>query len=158
MGFDKSNANVLSAILDSLFNPEEVEITITGSKFTLNHSEYIPFSSIGWYDSAVDNFNYGLSNSLFELLDIQSDSTVFNTASFVSLLLIVIAAHIWVGITYKLFFMVDLEGKWWLLRLSKWTASKSFALLTFGYYIRTMLEMNQYLLVSSFMRSQNLTL
>ena len=94
MGFDKSNANVLSAILDLLFNPEEVEITITGSNFTLNHSEYIPFSSIGWYDSTVDNFNYGLSNSLFELLEIQSDSTVFNTASFVSLLLIVIAAHI----------------------------------------------------------------
>ena len=45
---------------------------------------------------------------------------------------------------------METTGKWsWPLKVVKWILNKSFNILTFGYYIRYILEMNQLILISS---------
>ena len=56
--------------------------------------------------------------------------------------------HLWIIWNYTIIVRkCKSNGKW--ARASKWIITKSFNFLTFSYYIRTILEMNQYLLVSS---------
>ena len=59
-----------------------------------------------------------------------------------------ILLHLWTTCIQKIIVSkCKSDGKW--SRASKWVITKAFNFLTFSYYIRTLLEMNQYLLVSS---------
>ena len=136
--------------LTRAFIPNSVELVIVGFKFTLNPAGYIPFKRVKTYGSAIDNFNYELSNSLLEPLEINSDSTVFNTYSFFTTLALLIPVHLFVFILYSCWGRREVRNRWlWWKKVFKWIITKSFTILTFGYYIKSIIEMNQYFLVSS---------
>ena len=123
---------------------------ITGLKITLNPPLYFHFSKITLYSSIIDNFNFELSNYSLSYIGINSDSSISNTASFFIMMLILFAINVVVLILYKLFakYQIDLTGCWFAKSV-KWIVDKLYNLLTFSYYIRTALEMNQYLLICS---------
>ena len=97
-----------------------------------------------------DCFDFGLSNSLLEPFGIKSDSSVYNWSSFVCIM-----------IMCNLFYLILL----WLKccsstsqaneNTSRWNKivtlliKKAYEFFTFSYYIRALIEMNQFILVSS---------
>ena len=137
-------------LLTRVYIPEEIQITITGFKFTLNPFEYIPLEKIQFYRSSFGDFNFNLSNSSLDLLEIKSDSSLYNTYSFFNTLILIMLAHFWVFVWYKLlgYLYQDSSDSLWK-KLIKWPIAKLYIMLTFGYYIRGLLEMNQYFLISS---------
>ena len=64
------------------FIPTNVKDVINGLTIAINPSNYILFENIRFYSTIVEYFDYNLSNSLFEEIDIQSDNIIFNMNSF----------------------------------------------------------------------------
>ena len=132
------------------FIPNDVKTVIKGSKFTLNISEYIPFKQIRLYESFISMFGYKLNDSQLNLLDLNSDSTTYNILSLTILIFAISLFHSLVFILYKLCFNNSSERRnSWLTKTSNWIVNKTFKILTFGLYIRIILEMTQLLLIVS---------
>ena len=137
-------------LLIRVYIPEEVQIEITGSSFALNYPNYLSFKSINYYNNIFENFNYGLSNQLFSSVGIKSDSTIYNTYSFFTLLILMAIFHISIYFLLLVLSKCRADWKWFrLIKIFKWAVNKLLIIMTFGYYIRTILEMIQYLLIST---------
>ena len=137
-------------ILTRAFIPDEILAEITGSSFALNPTMYIPFKRIGIYRTFIENFNFGLSNSLLDPLGFKSDSIVYNNASSFILILIVSMTHLAIYLLNKLLLNCRTDGRWsWLIKIIVRIVKKIYEVLTFGYYIRFALELNQIVLISS---------
>ena len=137
-------------LLTRAYIPDDVKLVITGLKFALNLPFYFSFSKISTYNSIIDNFNFELSNYSLSYVGVSSDSSVYNIAPFIATLLIVIVLHLLVIIFMKLFTVCSADWVWyWLVKIMKWITEKLYNILTFGYYIRAALEINQYLLICS---------
>ena len=140
-------------LLTRAFIPNDIQTVITGSAFSLNPSSYILMSFNLLYlnlFNLFDCFDFGLSNSLLEPFGIKSDSSVYNWSSFVCIM-----------IMCNLFYLILL----WLKccsstsqaneNTSRWNKivtlliKKAYEFFTFSYYIRALIEMNQFILVSS---------
>ena len=136
-------------LLTRSFIPHEIEVTITGQGFAINPSDYIPFKSIGSSERYIDKFKFDLSNSQLETFGIESDSTLFNFYSTIISLLAGAAIHIFLYIFSKIVLKLR-PNKWsWFVKILKWIVVKVLNIMTFGFYIRTLLETNQLLLISS---------
>ena len=137
-------------LLTRAYIPDDVKLVITGLEFTLNLSGYFPFSLIPSYNSALDNFNFVLSNNSLSYVGLNSDSSVYNSAPFLITMLILIVFHIFILVLSMLFAKCRTDGKWaWFVKIIKWIILKIYCLLTFSYYIRAVLGMSQYLLICS---------
>ena len=137
-------------ILTRAFIPDDVITIITGSSFALNPTMYIPFKRIGIYKSIIENFNFGLSNQLLDPLGFKSDSIVYSNASSFILILIVLTLHSFIYLFSKLLSRWKSDGAWsWLIKITIRIVKKFYEILTYGYYIRFLLELNQMLLISS---------
>ena len=137
-------------ILTRAFIPDEILTEITGSSFALNPTMYIPFKRIGIYRTFIENFNFGLSNSLLDPLGFKSDSIVYSNASSFILILIVSMTHLAIFLLNKLLLNWRADGTWsWLIKIIVRIVKKIYEVLTFGYYIRFALELNQITLISS---------
>ena len=137
-------------LLTRAYIPDDVKLIIVGLKFLLNLPLYFSFNRISVFNYIFDNFNFELSNYSLSYVEVNSDSSISNTASLFIMMLIVFAINFVVLILYKLFvkYQIDLTGGWFA-KTVKWIVDKLYNLLTFNYYIRTALEMNQYLLICS---------
>ena len=137
-------------LLTRAYIPDDVKLVITGLKFALNPPSYFSFSSITAYNSALNNFNFELSNNSLSEIGVNSDSSVYNITPFIVTMLAMLAVHLLVLILNKLLAKCRTDWRWgWLIKFMKWVTSKLFNFLTFGYYIRVVLEMNQFLLICS---------
>ena len=137
-------------LLTRAYIPDDVKLVITGFKFALNPPYYFSFSSITAYNSALSNFNFELSNSSLSYGGVNSDSSLYNISPFIVTMLAMLAVHLVVLILNKLLAKCRTDWKWgWLVKFVKWVTEKLFNFLTFGYYIRVVLEMNQFLLICS---------
>ena len=141
----------LLLLITGAFIPIDVIKVITGVNYLINPFRFIPFEKVILFSPLTDNFNFPLSNSMYEPLKIESDSTIYNTFSFFICLLIAGTIHLLVAILEKKFIRKwNPEGKWSkLIKATQTISTKLFNYLTFGYYIRLVIEVNQYLLVSS---------
>ena len=136
--------------LTRAFIPLNVQNVITGLKFSLSIGIYYNILSINLKDSAFGVFNFALSDQVFELLDIKSDSSIFNIIPIIILFLCMIPIHLLVSLIYKMTPTGESEGRCkWIKGKAVKLIKKLFVLLTFGWYIRYILETNQYILVSS---------
>ena len=145
--------------LTRAFIPFDVQNVITGSKFTLNIAPYFNFQDIGLFSSTIGKFEYSLSNRTLELLNIKSDSSIFNISPIIILILIIIPFHLLVLLVYKLMPTDEPQGRWKLVKLlSVKVINKLFIIFTFGVYIRYLLQVNQYILISSVYETYNFDL
>ena len=68
-------------LLTRAYIPNNVVETITGWRFALYFPSYISFNKISTYNSIMNNFNYDLSNPMFEYVGLESDSSVYKINS-----------------------------------------------------------------------------
>ena len=136
--------------LTRAFIPDDVLEVINGSKFIVNPFTKIPFENYGIYKSSFSNFNFKLDNSNLEALEIVSNSSIYNIRSF-------IVANVFIGLMHFLIYLIHKwaskwrnNGRWsGVFRIIKYIFQKSLNFLTFGYYIRAILELNQFILIST---------
>ena len=137
-------------LITRAFIPKDVQKVITGLSFTLNPFRYIPFDVIDFYSRFVGKFDFKLSNILFDPVLIDSDSTIYNTFCFFTTLAIIMAFHLFLLVLQKLSQKCNSDEnsyKW--VKITKYVVNRAFTIMTFGYYIRAVIEMSQYLLISS---------
>ena len=116
----------------------------------LNVASYIGISYISFFNSTIGAFDFNLSNQSLELLNIKSNSSIFNLFSIVILALAMIPFHLIVALIYKLTQNNESEGCCkYFKAIAKKIMNKLFIILTFGWYIRYILETNQYILIST---------
>ena len=136
--------------LTRAFIPLDVEQVIQGEKIVINFPRFIGFQSVDWYQSLMDKFDFGLTDSRYQLLDINSDSIILNTSPVFLVIALTIPLHLWIFLISKWPFPISSENKWfWVISKIKLIITKIFLTMTLGWYIRYILEMNQYILISS---------
>ena len=137
-------------LITGAYIPSDIKTVITGAKFAIFPIKYIPFDKISVYNNIIGDFDFELSFSDLEAFQIDSDSSVFNILSFVISFLPIIILHLWWYVAVRWITNREARGrrKCWK-SIIKYLVNKLYFILTFGYYIRVMLESNQYLLVST---------
>ena len=139
----------LLLLLTRAYIPLDLQNIITGTKFTLNIASYINFQSFGELGSILGEFHFKLSDQSLDLLNIESDSSLFNISSTIILALMIIPLHLLVAILYKLISKNKPKGRWkWIKKYVKKFIKRLFLILTLGWYIRYIFETNQYILIS----------
>ena len=137
-------------LLTRAYIPDDVKFVITGLKFALNPYFYFSFNTMSAYNTVIDNFNFELSNYSLSYVGVSSDSSVYNTAPFFVTILIVIVCHLVVIVFMKLLEKCKTDWKWgWIVKIMIRITEKIYNLLSFSYYIRVTLEINQFLLICS---------
>ena len=144
-------------LITGAYIPSDVQTVITGSKFLLFPINYIPFNKIGLYNWIANKFDFDLTDELFASLQIKSDSSVYNLLSFAFSLIPVFIIHLLLFLLSRCLRKWSTEGNWLCFKSSmKWLLTKIYYFMTFGYYIRLILESNQYFLVSAIYESNML--
>ena len=137
-------------LLTRAYIHDDVKLIITGVKITLDIPNYFSFGKASTYSSVFDNFDFDLSNYSYNYVGVNSDSSVFNTSSFFVTIIITFILHVLIVILNKNLTQLQTDWKWvWIIKVSKWILNKTINILTFGYYIRAVLETNQYFLICS---------
>ena len=130
--------------------PLDVKTVITGSKLLYNPSDLIPFQNIGIYKSILGVFYFDLSNPTFEPLELKSDSTVYNSSSFFVSLALFLIGHCILRTLNGLFKKWETNNIWKIcISTCSWILNKTLLIMTYGYYIRFIMQTNQFLLISS---------
>ena len=130
--------------------PQDVENVIEGMKILIYPLNIEWFDDIKWYKSLINNFYFEWSNKILEKTQIRSESTVYNINFLVILLILIIILHLFILII-KIIFNKLSNPKICILfiTITKSLILKIFVFLTFTYYVRLIIEMSQYLLISS---------
>ena len=137
-------------LLTRAFIPDAVQQVITDPSFALNPFESISFLSSDNYGILTEKFRFSLGNSSLRLFNLSSLSTFYNTFSFFIALLYSAALHL-----FLFFLKIGLsrwneEGKYkMIIKACKLFVIKIFNILTLGYYIRILFQINEIFLVSS---------
>ena len=145
------------------FIPTDVKTVIIWSKLLYYPISLFPLQNFNFYSSIFDKFDFELHDLSLEPMGIKSDSTIWNI---LAILLVLI------GCAFYSLYHIDLrncfekyrtvENRLKIISACIWLIDKAYFIMTFGYYIRLMLGMNQFLLVSavyeiySFNTSKNL--
>ena len=132
-------------LLTNVYFPSSVIEVIVGSEFALspfglNSSNSFNFESIkNWLE-------FEQYSQVLYKIGWESGSTFINNYSFFVQLAIVISIHLIVIL------LVKIASKWsnkvWISKLIKWILQKIYQILTFGYYIRVILEWYQFILIT----------
>ena len=128
--------------------PSDIQKIITGSDFSLNIFDYIPFKNLSIYPTFLTEFEYSPSNSELESFRINYESTIDNSYSFFLWLFIIVFLHFIIYVLWVLFSKLKNKNSC-IIKVINWWLTKIFYTLTFGYYIRSFLEISQYILISS---------
>ena len=136
-------------LLTRSFIPHDIEVTITGQGFAINPSDYVPLKSIGSSRNYIEKFKFELSNTQLEPVGINSDSTIFNIYPTVITILAGAIFHLIIYMISKILMRWKLNWWSWLTKALKGILNKILNILTFGFYIRTLLETQQFLLISA---------
>ena len=140
----------LLILITGAFIPEEVKNVITGLSFTLNPFQYLPISFIDSNSKYIEEFHFTLSNLLFDNVEMNSDSSLYNNFYFFTNLIQMMVFHFFLLVLQKLNKKCcSDENPNKLVKITKYVINRAFTIMTFGYYIRAVLEMSQYLLISS---------
>ena len=123
-------------LLTKAYIPNDVQDKIKGTKILMNPSSFIPFKNIGIYYSVLKYFKFDLRNVMFESVDIESDSTIYNWSSFLSLVFLFILIHFIVIVLKYLRTKISTERCSLLRRWSSWPINKIYNIMTFSHYIR----------------------
>ena len=137
-------------LLTKAFLPDSVKSVIGGANSAMvNPFEYIPFLDSKKYGEVFEKFNFELNNSALKPFKIKSVSTFYNSFSIMLGIFYIILFHVVIFLIRRFVLVWGIEGKWGkVIKLLKTIVNKVFDILTFGFYVRLLLEINQFFLVS----------
>ena len=140
----------LLLILTRVYLPLDVINFIIGSKIAMFPYDYIPFKKSSYSGSINDLFDSEQNDEILSKIGLDSASSFVNNYSLFSSLLSTALFHLSVIVANILLNKWEVKGKWAKpFKTLRWLTQKVFMILTFGYYIRTVIESYQFLLVSS---------
>ena len=135
-------------LLTRSYIPNGVVNAIIGSKFALFPYYVIPTKSTSLSTQAIKWFDYDQDNSQLSLVGLESGSSLVNNYSFLCTIAMIIFLHIFLYISLRILVVIERKEIWkCFLKALKWPISKVLKILTFGYYIRTILETYQFFLL-----------
>ena len=122
------------------------------SGFFLNIGDLFSFESISFNITIFENFILKVSNTNFIDFGLKSNSSLYNTLSLFETFIQTILLHIFLKLMKNL---LDRCGTWnsvwWCpLRLTRWIIDKVVIMLTYGIYIRFILQSIQFWLIACF--------
>ena len=143
-------------LLTRAFLPDSVKQVITGSSVLLNPFEFISFLDMKSYGSSLNKFGvdlnkfgFDLNDSLLESFKLKSQSTITNLFSSIMGIIYLILFHIFIFVLRILINRWRTDRRWSLfIKILKLITGKLFELLTYGIYIRIVLELFELFLVS----------
>ena len=128
------------------FIPEDIKTVVKGLDFSSNIYEYIPYKKMGLY--FFKNFEFDLTNSVLQDLEINFNSTFANMYSFIASLIFLITFYLIILLLNKLLSKWKENKSCWYIAPYK-TVSKIAAIMTFSVFIRNFLEITQFVMLSS---------
>ena len=134
-------------LLTQGFIPDAVQTVISGPDFAVNPFESISFLKTKNYGTWTDKFNFDLNNSSLGFFNIESISTFYNMISFFTTLAYAACVHLFFYLLRKIVSKWTSDGKW--AKLLKRIINKAIEIMTLGYYIRLLMEMNEYIVLSA---------
>ena len=132
---------ILLLPLIGAFIPTKVVQFIVGMNISLNILTFLNVSS--FVPNKMQDLNYSQSNSYLYLINLKSGSSLFNWMSFCNLILFIIVLHFMVLFCWRLLSKVDPTR--WIAKIT----TKLYEGMTFGVYVRTILENYLLLLIAS---------
>ena len=138
-------------LLTGAYIPIDIKTIIVGFKFLLNPFNFISFETIPVYQTVFEKFNFKLSNLNFVSFGLKSSSSLYNTSGILLSLSLIILIHILMKVLLKLISLCGpLNSKWWCpIRVARWILEKLLIIMHYGFYIRFILQITQFLLVTS---------
>ena len=137
-------------LITNIYLPDGVTATITQSNFFVFPFSFFKIKHIGSIDIGIDNFDIELNNANIEYFGINSESTLFNIYPLWASLILIFILHFTVYWILKYLLICKTDGRWSkLITIMKYIFNRMYFMLTYGYYIRTLMETYQYILVSS---------
>ena len=135
-------------LLSRSFIPQDVKATIQGSKFALNLFGYIPFSNLSVFSSVISTFDFELTNPLLDDVGISSDGIIYNIYPFITVVISVLLVHLLIYFLMLWSLNMSEDEEWtWFVKIYKRILEKLYRIMTFGYYIRNVIQMSQYMLI-----------
>ena len=129
--------------------PNNIEVIITKSKFALNIYEYI-FDKLNIHTGFFHKFEFELRNHKLEKFEIKYISTLANSDSILVWLIIILILHMCLWLVRWIFSKWKDCKKWvCFIKIIQIIIEKVFNIMTFGFYIRNVLELSQFILISS---------
>ena len=140
----------LLLLLTGVYFPKDVIDVIIGSKFALFTLNLIPFSSFSFSTNIINKIYLSQSFSMLERIGFDSGSSFVNNYGMIFSFVLCLIFHLFVFIIIKLLAKKNIWKGWTKTHKTfSWIFIKIYNFLTFGYYIRVILESFQYLLISS---------
>ena len=137
-------------LLTRAFIPEDIQTIIKGSGFALNIYDYIPLKTMKIYPSFLYSFEFGLSNPSLDSFEIKDDSSIVNLYTIIFSFIIMIFLYLWILLIRCLIAKwSNNENRSWCTKVINWVVDRIFKLMTLGYFIRNILEMSQFIFISS---------
>ena len=136
--------------------PIDVKYLISAKSYAINLSQMLNIQNMNSFKSVMDAFNFIIDDPSLNSMNIKTESTFYNLSPMIILVFPVMLFHFAVVILKRLF--LNIKGKRkikYLVSGIKWVLDKLFILLTFSWYIRYILEMNQLTLISSLYEISN---
>ena len=136
--------------LTRAFIPDQIKKVIIGMDFWLNPFDNIPPFDPKFYGELLNKLYFNVDNPELSNFKINSASTIYNAFSIISWLIFTAILHIIFYVLHRSSSNWRTEGRWAKLkRLLKYIFKKIFEILTFAIYIRYILELSQFFMVSS---------
>ena len=136
-------------LLVGTYIPKDVEAVIIGFKFWMNQFSFYKSNDIHAGEFSIDYFSFDQTDANLSSIGINSGSIIINIYPIASTILMVIILHLSILCFFKVISKLSSSlSTWWLILFLKWVMKKQLLLLSFGFYIRYILESNQYVLLS----------
>ena len=142
---------IVLLIVSQIYLPRSVSNIILGNKIMLNPFNYISWNFIKFYHVLIGWFDSVQSNNGLIQIGLESGSALVNNSTLISMFVLFIPVHL---LIWLLMLIINkrssIENQGWMIKICKYLATKTFAILTYGFYIRTIIESILVLALSTF--------
>ena len=136
-------------LLTRAFIPDQIKEIITDQSFLLNPFDTFPWFNPHFYGDLLGDFKIDIDNPKLKDFKIDSSSTIYNSFSIIEGTIWMVILHILVYFIHKRYLNRNIEGRWAkLIRLFLYICKRTFEIMTFAFYIRNILEMSQFFMIS----------
>ena len=131
-------------LLAGIFVPIDVKTVILGMKIWVFPFEFVLPNSLDTSSFLNNYFDIKFWDERLDIFGINSGSTIVNISSFIYTLLLAVILHLITFILFKIISKQERAEESLFSKALKFCITKVYLFFTFGFYIRTILESNQY--------------
>ena len=130
---------------------DDVRLVMRISKFTMNLYYYFPLSKNTMYDDLFSGTDVGLNDYYMEDVGVYSNSSLYNTFWIFTWMFYVWLFHILLHFLQVYVKKIGENGKWkGFVKVFKWLVAQTYEVMNLRFYIRNILILCQFILISSF--------